>query len=150
MRAPTEPASAPTSRPGAWFSTIELAYLLGEAHLGWLATADETRQPHVVPVGWSYNSGLGTIDITGRHFAATRKYRNVRANPWAAFVVDDVLPPFRPRCAMVRAPHELDAEHGRGTEMMIRIIPAKIISWGLESGQPPEPSSSKSQSDEKK
>jgi hypothetical protein len=81
MRAPTEPASAPTSRPGAWFSTIELAYLLGEAHLGWLATADETRQPHVVPVGWSYNSGLGTIDITGRHFAATGTYRNVRANP---------------------------------------------------------------------
>jgi len=141
MSAPTDPAAAPTSRPAAWFSTIELAYLLGQARLGRLATANQNGQPHVVPVGWSYNSDLGTIDITGRNFAATRKYRNVRANPWAAFIIDDVLPPFRPRCVMVQgAAQALDAEHSRGTEVMIRIIPQKIITWGLESGQPPEPS----------
>jgi PPOX class F420-dependent enzyme/OxyR family protein len=141
MSAPSDPAAARTSRPAARFSTIELAYLLGEPHLGRLATTGETGQPHVVPVGWSYNSDLGTIDITGRNFAATRKYRNVLANPWAAFVIDDVLPPFRPRCVMVQgAAQALDVPQNRGTEAMIRIIPHKIISWGLEEGQAQEPS----------
>jgi PPOX class F420-dependent enzyme/OxyR family protein len=148
MISPSDPAGAPTSRPAAWFSAIELAYLLGEPHLGRLATADETGQPHVVPVGWSYNSDLGTIDITGRDFAATRKYRNVRANPRAAFVVDDVLPPFRPRCITVQgAAQALRGEDTPGAEAMIRIIPQKIISWGLDDGQPPEESSSNSQTE---
>jgi pyridoxamine 5'-phosphate oxidase family protein len=134
VSSPKDAAVAQTSRPAAWFSTIELAYLLGEPHLGRLATADTTGQPHVVPVGWSYNSDLGTIDITGRNFAATRKFRNVQANPRAAFVIDDVLPPFRPRCVMVQgAAQALDAEESRGVEAMIRIIPQNIISWGLES-----------------
>ncbi len=75
------------------FSAAELDYLLGERRLGRLATADATGQPHVVPVGWRYNPELGTIDISGRNFAATKKFRNVRENPKAAFVVDDILPP---------------------------------------------------------
>ena len=97
MNAPTKPtAGQPADEPAAQFTPPELAYLLGEQRLGRLATADATGAPHVVPVGWSYNQALGTIDISGRNFAATRKYRNVVANPQAAFVVDDVLPPFRP------------------------------------------------------
>src|SRR6266508_3880568 len=40
----------------------ELEYLEGERRLGRLATVDGTGQPHVVPVGWSYNPELGTID----------------------------------------------------------------------------------------
>jgi pyridoxamine 5'-phosphate oxidase family protein len=141
MSSPNDPAVAQTSRPTAWFSTIELAYLLGEPHLGRLATADTTGQPHVVPVGWSYNADLGTIDITGRNFAVTRKFRNVKANPWAALVVDDVLPPFRPRCVMVQgAAQALDAQESRGIDAMIRIIPQKIISWGLEGAPSPQPS----------
>jgi pyridoxamine 5'-phosphate oxidase family protein len=80
----------------ASFSDAELAYLLGERHLGRLATTDATGQPHVVPVGWRYNSALGTIDVSGRNFAATKKFRNARPNPKAAFVVDDVLPPGDP------------------------------------------------------
>ncbi len=46
--------------PEARFSEAELAYLLGERRLGRLATADASGQPHVVPVGWSYNRELGT------------------------------------------------------------------------------------------
>jgi PPOX class F420-dependent enzyme/OxyR family protein len=108
----------------ARLTPAELAYLLGESRLGRLATADATAAPHVVPVGWSYNRDLGTIDISGRNFAATRKYRNVQANPRAAFVVDDVLPPFRPRAVMVQGTaHALDANHSGSTEAMIRIVP---------------------------
>lgn len=78
------------------FSTAELDYLLGGARLGRLATVDEAGQPHVVPLGWTYNPELGTIDISGRGFAGTRKFRNAGASPRAAFVVDDVLPPWQP------------------------------------------------------
>ena len=118
------------------FSAAELNYLLGERRLGRLATVDETGQPHVVPVGWRYNPELGTIDVTGRNFAATKKFRNVRENPRAAFVVDDVLPPWRPRSVMVQgqaqaleAPADASA---RGGGAMIRITPDKVVSWGLE------------------
>ena len=119
----------------ARFTQPELDYLLGEAGLGRLAAADTTGLPHVVPVGWSYNSERGTIDISGRDFAGTRKFRNARANPQAAFVVDDVLPPWRPRCVMVQG-HAQALPPGRGShsssEAMLRIWPHTIISWGLD------------------
>ena len=88
--------------PAARFSTAELDYLLGKPRLGRLATIDPSGQPHVVPLGWSYNPELGTIDISGRRFAGTRKFRNVEANPKVAFVVDDVAPPWQPRRIMVQ------------------------------------------------
>ena len=117
----------------ASFTDAELEYLLGERRLGRLATVDETGQPHVVPVGWTYNPDLGTIDVSGRNFASTKKFRNVRDNPKAAFVVDDVLPPWRPRSVMVQGHAETiePADAGSGGAM-IRISPRKIVSWGLE------------------
>ena len=117
----------------ASFTDAELEYLLGERRLGRLATVDQTGQPHVVPVGWTYNPDLGTIDVSGRNFASTKKFRNVRDNPKAAFVVDDVLPPWRPRSVMVQGHAETiePADAGSGGAM-IRISPRKIVSWGLE------------------
>ena len=119
--------------PGATarFSEAELAYLLGERRLGRLATADASGQPHAVPVGWSYDAELGTIDVSGRGFAATRKYRNAQVNPRAAFVVDDVLPPWRPRCVTVQGVAEI-VEAPPGGEALLRIHPRSIVSWGLE------------------
>lgn len=121
----------------ATFSTEELDYLLAERRLGRLATADVSKQLHVVPVGWRYNLELGTIDVSGRNFAATKKFRNVRENPQAAFVVDDVLPPWRPRSVMVQGHAqaiEVSADSGAaGGKALIRITPDKIVSWGLES-----------------
>lgn len=126
--------------PAARFSTAELDYLLGEPRLGRLATIDPSGQPHVVPLGWSYNPELGTIDISGRRFAGTRKFRNVEANPKVAFVVDDVAPPWQPRCIMVQGcAQALDAHHAGSTEAMIRITPEKIVSWGLDAAPPPHP-----------
>lgn len=120
------------------FSDAELTYLTGEAHLGRLATVDEHGQPHVVPVGWSYNPALDTIDVGGRDFATTRKFRNVAATGKAAIVIDDVLPPWQPRCIQVRGPAEalddaIPADDGPPTPL-IRIRPAKVVSWGLQPG----------------
>jgi pyridoxamine 5'-phosphate oxidase family protein len=119
------------------FSQAELAYLNDGAKLGRLATVDAAGAPHVVPVGWNYNPKHDTIDIGGRNFAATRKYRNALANPKVCFVVDDVLPPFRPRCVQVRGKAEALANatwpDGRPREAIIRIHPTRVVSWGLDS-----------------
>jgi pyridoxamine 5'-phosphate oxidase family protein len=34
--------------------------------------------------------GLGTIDIGGRAMGASRKFRNIAANPNVALVIDDI------------------------------------------------------------
>lgn len=115
----------------ARFTDAELAYLLDERRLGRLATADADGRPHVVPVGWSYDAELGTIDVGGRDLAATKKFRNVRVNPHAAFVVDDVLPPWRPRCVTVQGAAEAIEGDSDG-QALIRIRPVAIVSWGLD------------------
>ena len=83
------------------FSDAELAYL-GKGKLGRLATIDEAGMPHVVPLGWRYNAELDVIDIGGRNFGRSRKFRNAQHNPKVALVIDDVLPPWRPRSVMIR------------------------------------------------
>ncbi len=119
------------------FSAAELAYL-GERRLGRLATVDAEGLPHVVPLGWSYNPATDTIDVTGRDFARTAKFRNAVANPLVALVVDDVLPPWRPRAVMVRGWAEALVEtaevDGRPAGAMLRIHPLKVVSWGLDAG----------------
>jgi pyridoxamine 5'-phosphate oxidase family protein len=118
------------------FSDTELHFLTTERLLGRLATIDPSGQPHVVPLGWRYNPELDTIDIGGRDFARTRKFRNVQTNPKVAFVVDDVLPPWQPRCVQVRGHAQaLDAvasPDGGAPAPIIRITPTKVVSWGLE------------------
>ena len=117
------------------FSKIELDYL-ADRRLGRLATIGPDGLPHVVPLGWGYNPALDTIDVGGRDLARTRKFRNVRANPKVALVIDDVLPPWRPRCVMVRgeaeALEEATSADGERLGPIIRIHPTQVISWGLD------------------
>jgi len=117
------------------FSDAELTHL-GKGKLGRLATIDSSGLPHVVPLGWRYNAELETIDIGGRDFARSRKFHNVRRNPNVALVIDDVLPPWRPRCVMIRGRAEAlpDAAgpDGQPTGPIIRLHPSEVISWGLE------------------
>ncbi len=117
------------------FSEAELAYL-AERRLGRLATIDPQGRPHVVPLGWSYNQALDTIDVGGRDFARTRKFRNAKANPKVTLVIDDVLPPWRPRAVMVRGDAETLTEatgaDGEALGAIIRIHPLEVISWGLD------------------
>ncbi len=110
------------------FSDVELAYLTGEGRLGRLATVGHDGMPHVAPVGWSYNADLATIDIGGIEFQRTKKFRDVRRTGRAAIVIDDVLPPWRPRGIEVRG----NAEAIDQPEALVRIHPTRIVSWGLE------------------
>lgn len=117
------------------FSEAELSYL-GEHRLGRLATIGPNGRPHVVPLGWSYNQALDTIDVGGRDFANTRKFRNAKANPKVTLVIDDVLPPWRPRAVMVAGDAETLTEatgpDGAPLGAVIRIHPVDVISWGLD------------------
>lgn len=118
------------------FSAAELAYLGDGPKLGRLATVDSLGAPHVVPVGWTYNPDLDTIDIGGRDLTRTRKFRNVLGNPLVCFVIDDVLPPWRPRCVQVRgqgaALGATTLSDGTAGGPIIRITPDRVVSWGLE------------------
>jgi pyridoxamine 5'-phosphate oxidase family protein len=112
------------------FSAQELDYLTTAKVLGRLATIDGDGQPHLVPVGWSYNPDLDTVDISGRDFASTKKFRNAKENPRVTFLVDEVLPPWRPRAVMIQGVAQaIDGENGR--QALIRISPQRVISWGL-------------------
>jgi pyridoxamine 5'-phosphate oxidase family protein len=115
----------------------QIEYLTTQ-RLGRLATAGADRKPHVVPTSFSYNSELGTVDIGGHHVATTKKYRDVQANPWAAFVVDDLVAvdPWTPRMLEIRGRAEAiptgGAHLGPGFGgAFIRIFPEKANSYGI-------------------
>lgn len=111
------------------FRPAELDYL-HERRLARIATVGSNGMPHVTPVGmWSYNAEHGTIDVTGRSFADTKKFRDVARTGRAAIVIDDIAgtDPWRPRGVEVRGRAEAVAEPGP----LIRIHPERVVSWGL-------------------
>jgi pyridoxamine 5'-phosphate oxidase family protein len=118
------------------FTKNELDYM-SEQRLGRFATVDMDGNPHVVPVGFRHNPETDTIDIGGHNIARTRKWRDVGIHPRVAFVIDDVLPPWRPRSIEILADAELLESGGedfaRGLDpQIIRIHPVKIIAWGID------------------
>jgi pyridoxamine 5'-phosphate oxidase family protein len=112
------------------FTDRELAYLQGERRLGRIATVGKDGTPHVAPVGWSYNVDNDTIDVGGRDFEQSKKYRDVRTTGRAAIVIDDLAStnPWRPRGIEVRGRAEALEQPA-----LIRIHPERIVSWGIES-----------------
>jgi pyridoxamine 5'-phosphate oxidase family protein len=119
------------------FTEKEIEYL-SEQRLGRLATVDAEGNPHVVPVAFRYNGDLDAVDIGGHSFARSKKFRDVGKTGRAAFVVDDVLPPWRARGVEVRGKAEVRSEGGKEimgdfAEEMIRIYPGRIVSWGVDS-----------------
>ncbi len=115
------------------FTEAELGYLTGGRQLGRIATVGADGTPHVVPVGWIYNSARETIDISGYELEATKKFRDVARNGRAAIVIDDLasVDPWRPRGIEVRG----RAEGIALPTPLIRIHPERIVSWGLEGGR---------------
>jgi pyridoxamine 5'-phosphate oxidase family protein len=119
------------------FTEREVEYMK-EQRLGRLATVDAEGGPHVVPVGFRYNPKLDTVDIGGHNIAASKKFRDVQRTGRAAFVVDDVLPPWRARGVEVRGRAEVLSDGGREvmedfSEELIRVYPERIVGWGLDS-----------------
>ena len=121
------------------FTSEEIAYLQSQ-RLGRLATVGSDGHPHVVPVGFRYNPEFDTIDIGGHDFAKRKKYRDVQRNPQVAFVVDDVLPPWKPRMIEIRGTAEVLGSGGEQVisgfdSEMFRIHPHRIVSMGIEDGE---------------
>ena len=120
------------------FTPQEIEYLHSQ-RLGRLATVDPHGQPQNAPVGFRYNPATDTLDIGGRFMSASKKYRNVQANPRVSFVVDDVLPPWKVRGIEVRGSAAALPSGSRAIfgdlypdDALLRITPERIIVWGLE------------------
>ena len=124
------------------FTPAEIEYLKGQ-RLGRLATVNGKGEPHVVPVGFRYNPELDTIDIGGRNIAQSKKFRDAARYGRVAFVVDDVQPPWKPRGIEIRGRAEVFSTGGQEivasfAPELIRVYPARIIGWGIDSeGYPP-------------
>src|SRR3954453_17340479 len=119
--------------------TAELVTYLAGQRLGRLATTGADHKPHVVPTSFRYNAELGTIDVGGHHVADTKKFRDVQANGWAAFVVDDLVSvdPWTPRMLEIRGRAEAVETGGAHLglsfgEAFIRIHPEKVNSHGID------------------
>jgi pyridoxamine 5'-phosphate oxidase family protein len=119
----------------------EQRFLAGQAR-GHLATISPDGFPQVKPLGFSYNAELGTIDITGFNMAGSAKYRNVRANPKVAFVVDEVTAPGMAGAHFLEirglagpATWPGDAT-GHLAPEIIRIRPRRIVSFNVDPDRP--------------
>jgi len=124
------------------FSEAELAFLR-EARLARLATIGPDGAPQVRPVGFVVNAEAGTVDIAGMRNPTTQKWRNVQRDRRVALVVDDVLPPWRPRALEIRGDAEVlrdvlpvGAFEG-APPGVIRIRPRRILAYGIEEGAAP-------------
>ena len=121
------------------FTDAELRYLRGGQQLGRIATVGADGTPHVVPVGWIYNAARETIDVGGRDLERSKKFRDVARGGRVAIVIDDLesTDPWRPRGIEVRGRAELHSEGGEKfgpgwDAAWIRIVPTRIVSWGIE------------------
>jgi PPOX class F420-dependent enzyme/OxyR family protein len=117
------------------FTAKEVDYLRSQ-RLGRLATVNDRGDPHNVPVVFTLNTDLGTVDITGRGMDRSRKFRDVQRQPAVSFVVDDVpsTDPWVARGVEIRGKAEAIAAGGDGGTPTIRITPTRIVAWGVDAG----------------
>jgi pyridoxamine 5'-phosphate oxidase family protein len=109
---------------------------------GHLATIGPDATPQVKPLGFTYNSALGTIDISGFNMGASAKYRNIQANPRVAFVVDEVTEQTMEGAHFLEVRGIAEAVTGpvtAGTHLapeIIRIHPRRVIAFNVDPEQP--------------
>lgn len=120
----------------AAFMEKELDYLRSQG-LARIATADSDGQPNVVPVGFRVSADGAAIEVGGRNFGQTRKYRDIQVNPKVAIVIDDLasITPRTPRAVEVRGKAVLQDGGGgpvQSDQPWARITPERIASWGIE------------------
>lgn len=128
-----------TSAAGCWFTDPEINYL-DDQLLGRLATVDRHGAPQNNPVGFFIDRYEQKLLVGGLEMGASRKFRNIRANPYVAFVVDDVTAtdPWTPRGleirGVARALVDQDPPAPGYSCDTIEITPTWIASWGMEPG----------------
>ncbi|APU14979.1 PPOX class F420-dependent oxidoreductase [Actinoalloteichus fjordicus] len=129
------------------FTDREIAYLRNRS-LGRFATVGADGRPSVRPVGVLYDpdaDGLVIGGVTGSAMALSKKFRDVVANPAAAFVVDDLaaMDPWTPRGIEIRGRAETSEEGGAEVglrlaasfpfdDAWILIRPRRVLSWGID------------------
>jgi pyridoxamine 5'-phosphate oxidase family protein len=123
--------------PMSVFTDKELDYLAGQ-RLARIATVGPDGQPHVVPTSFRYNAEHDAIDVGGLWMSQTKKLRDVRRTGLASIVVDDVLEPWQPRMIEVRGTAAVVPTGGKALserfeDVIVRIQPTRIISFGVES-----------------
>jgi pyridoxamine 5'-phosphate oxidase family protein len=111
---------------------------LGDQRRGRLATVGSDGAPQNKPVGYVYNTDLGTIDIVGFDMDTSAKYRNIGVNPDVAFVVDDAVSDgaagmrfLEVRGVAERVSVEPPMTAGVSSQI-IRIHPRRVISLNID------------------
>ncbi len=117
------------------FTPKEIEYLQSQ-RLARLATLGANGDLHVVPLAFRYNPETDTIDLGGHNFTNSKKYRDALRYGRVALVVDDVLPPWRPRFVEVRGTVEAVEEGGKDinagfVSQILRLTPTHIVSIGI-------------------
>ncbi|KLI06599.1 MULTISPECIES: PPOX class F420-dependent oxidoreductase [Mycolicibacterium] len=119
------------------FTAAELAYLR-EQPIGRLCTIGRDGDPQIRPVGVHLSPDGNGIDIVGHSLGSTQKWRNVVGNPQVAFIVDTVLSVRPPDARGIEIRGTATALPGAGSTDgglsgdIIRIVPRRVISWGLD------------------
>jgi pyridoxamine 5'-phosphate oxidase family protein len=115
---------------------------LARQPLGRLATIGPDGMPQVKPLAFTYNADLGTIDISGWNMGGSAKYRNIKANPRVALVVDEITE------ASMEGAHFLEirgtaeavtgspSADGHLAAEIIRIHPRRVLAYNVDPGQP--------------
>jgi pyridoxamine 5'-phosphate oxidase family protein len=114
------------------FSEKEIAYLKSQ-RLARIATASDTMQPDVAPVGFDFDGRY--FYVGGINLPTTLKYKNIQRNPQASLVIDDLesINPWRPRGIKIRGIADLTTRKGHiGDGIYIRIKPEEKWSWGID------------------
>jgi pyridoxamine 5'-phosphate oxidase family protein len=109
---------------------------------GRLATIGPDGTPQVKPLGFTWNAPLGTIDIAGYNMGGSAKYRNIKADPRVAFVVDEVTEESMEGAHFLEIRGAAEAVTGRASAdghlaaEIIRIHPRRVIAYNVDPEQP--------------
>ena len=114
------------------FTARELDYLRSQPLMRF-ATASATGRPDVAPVGFTVDDD--EILSAGFDITHTVRYRNVRTNPRATVVIDDLAStdPWSPRGIKIIGTAVVEEVDGKP---QFRITPEVIISWGVNDTTP--------------
>jgi len=114
------------------FTPAEIQYLHSQPLMRF-ASASLSGRPDVAPVIFELDGD--DIVTAGFNIASTARYRNVKGNPRATLVVDDLasMDPWTPRGIKIIGTCVVE-KHNDGERF--RISPEVIISWGINDTTP--------------